>query len=57
MLLGIKMGLRLILNLLGLFSFCRLQMLKAESLKHPQSFYIFCKQQSAIFLKFLIEFN
>ena len=40
MLCGIKMGLRLILSLLGLFSFCRLQMLKAENLKHPRQYYI-----------------
>ena len=48
MLCGIKMGLRLILSLLGLFSFYRLQMLKAESLKHPRQYYIkpVCKSNS-----------
>ena len=50
MLCGIKMGLRLILSLLGLFSFCRLQMLKTESLKHPRQYYIktVCKSNSRV---------
>lgn len=37
--LGIKMGLKLILSHLGLFSFCHQLMLKAESLKHPPQYY------------------